>query len=441
MKKRDNPVFIFGALTAAVFMVLACTIFFPGCGKLLGATPPVSQNGGGADSLPTFLVISDIHLHSSLLQDDITSAGAADTGHDLWDTAQNKIRKVLAGEAGFSKPKFIIVLGDLPWHANAVIGSELESAHENSGQVLHDLRLMAEKADVPLIYVPGNNDPWVGDYHPFSLKMFTQDTDACKTYWPIITPRRDVTEVQEQTTLNMGYYSVLPLGLKSKLRVIVLNSTILSHKYTDTQNQRADATAQIKWLQTQLEQAKAENRFVLIAMHVPPGMDGYKKKDFWRKVVMDNDTPVQNAFLDLIDKYQDRIVGLLSSHTHMDGLRKLYNRSGKLTAVDISVPGITPGHGNNPAFKIVSYNPVNFELQNFTTLYQDFFPNKKVVAWGNQSFDFKTEFGCPQGTSIRSCFDTLNISTLRHGIQNIYRAKHGLGNTEEVNAAIDVVYE
>ena len=176
-------------------------------------------------------------------------------------------------------------------------------------------------------------------------------------------------------------------------------------------------------------------------MHVPPGMDGFKKKGFWRKVVIDNDTPVQNAFLDLIDKYQDRVVGILSSHTHMDGLRKLYNRNGKLTAVDISVPGISPGHGNNPGIKIVSYNPVNFELQNFTTLYQGFFPDKRVGSWGNLSFDFKTEFGCPQGTSIRSCLDTLNMSTLQHGIQNIYRVKHGLGNTEEVDSAIDVSYE
>ena len=445
MKKRDNPVFIFGALTAAVFLVLACTIFFPGCGKLLGAVPPASQNRGGADSLPTFLVLSDIHLHSSLTQDDITGSGAADTGHDLWDTTQNKIRKVLAGQSGFSKPKFIIVLGDLPWHASADVKEALESAHQNIGTVLHDLRTLAQNAQVPLFYVPGNNDSWDGDYHPFDAKIFEQDANACKTCWPIITPQQEGIEVQEQlidkSTLKLGCYAASPLGRKGKLKVLVLNSGIFAHKNTDKDNQQAQATEQVKWLETQLEGAKKDNQFVLIAMHMPPGTDGFKKKDFWRKTVTNDGAEVQNIFLDLIDKYQNRIVGLLSSHTHMDGLRKLYNRSGKLIAVDISVPGITPGHGNNPGFKLVSYNPANFELQNFTTMYESFFPAKKVVSWGNESFDFRTEFGCPVGTSIRSCIDTLSMGTLQNSIQKIYRVKNGLGNAEEINAGVDVRYE
>ena len=397
------------------------------------------------DNLPCFLVLSDIHLHSTLTQDDITATGAADTGHDLWDTAQNKIRKVLAGQAGFPKPKFIIVLGDLPWHAKADIKDDLESARDNIGTVLHDLRMLSQNAQVPLIYVPGNNDSWDGDYHPFSAKIFDKDAGACKTCWPIITPHQDGIEVQEQiidkSTLKLGCYATFPLGRKSKLKVLVLNSGIFAHKYTDQQNQSAEATEQLKWLETQLEQAKKENQFVLITMHMPPGMDGFKKKEFWRKTVTTDGSEVQNVFLDLIDKYQNQLVGLLSSHTHMDGLRKLYNRNGKMTAVDISLPGITPGHGNNPAFKIISYNPVNFELQNFTTLYEDFFAAKKVIPWGNQSFNFKTEFGCPQNTSIRACLDTLNITTLQKGIQSIYKVKHGLGNADEVNAAIDVRYE
>ena len=443
MKRKDNPVFIFGVLTVAIFLVIGVWISFPGCNKAMGAVPVVIQSKAAHDDLPNFLVLSDIHLHSSLIQDDITPTGAADTGHDLWDTTQNKLRAVLAGSAGFSAPKFIIVLGDLPWHAKADIKEELKSAHENSGMVLHDLRTLAENAHIPLIYVDGNNDPWDGDYHPFSTKIFEKDA-LCQTCWPLIHPLVDGNEqatIIDDSKLNLGCYSVYPLGKKGKLRVIALNSGIFSHKYTDTEHQTADVTTVIKWLGVQLEQATAQNEFVLMAMHMPPGVDGFKKKDYWRKTVTSDGTEVQNAFLDLVDKYHAHIIGMLSSHTHMDGLRKLYNRNGKMIAVDISVPGITPGHGNNPGFKLISYKRGNFELYNFATLYEGFFPAKKVVSWGNQSFDFKAEFGCPKGTSIRSCLESLNIETLQNAVQSIYKVKNGAGNADEVNAAIDVRYE
>ena len=444
MKKQDNPVFIFGVLTVAVFIIIAASIYFPGCNKVLGAVPKPVQSKSAQNDLPTFLVLSDIHLHASLVQADIPN-GAADTGHDLWDTTQNKIERLLAGKEGFAPPKFIIVLGDLPWHAKAEIKEDLESARHNSGQVLHDLRIMAETAHIPLIYVPGNNDPWDGDYHAFSTKIFEKDA-ACKTCWPLIHPKpadraTEEARIIDDSKLSLGCYSAYPLGKKGKLRVIALNTTIFSHKYTDQGNQSVDATAQINWLAGQLEQAAKENEQVLICMHIPPGLDGFKKKDFWHKTTLNNGTPVENAFLDLIDKYHDRIVGLLSSHTHMDGIRKLYNRSGKLSAVDISLPGITPGHGNNPGIKIISYNPANFELQNFTTLYMPFFPDKKVVSWGNNEFYFRTEFGCPIGTSIRSCLDTLKTETLQKAVQTIYKVKNGLGNADEVNSAIEVRYE
>ena len=125
----------------------------------------------------------------------------------------------------------------------------------------------------------------------------------------------------------------------------------------------------------------------------------------------------------------------------MDGRRRLYSQNGKFTAVDISVPGITPGHGNNPGFKLISYNPQNFELMNFTTFYEGFFPDRKVVSWGQESFDFRTEFGCPAAASIRQFLDTVNPNNLQKSVQNIYKVKNGLGNADEVSAAMDVRYE
>ena len=444
MRKQDNPVFIFGALAAAVFLVLGLWIFFPGCNKVMGATPSAFQNKNAKDDLPNFLVLSDIHLHSSVNQNQI-SLKEGDTGQDLWDSTQNKIRAVLAGEAGFSKPKFIVVLGDLPWHADASDAHQLLSARENIRTVLHDLWLLSQNSHIPLLYVPGNNDSWYGDYGSFSTQIFNSD-DISKHQWPVINPMlSDVVEgpasVEDAKNVALGYYAAYPLGKKAGLRVIALNTTMFVHRYTDTVHQSDEAARQMDWLAGQLNEAAKEKEHVLIAMHVPPGMDGYKKKDFWRGKLMYEGNKLQNSFLNLLDKYQANVIGVISSHTHMDGIRRLYSQNGKFTAVDISVPGITPGHGNNPGFKLISYNPQNFELMNFTTFYEGFFPDRKVVSWGQESFDFRTEFGCPAAASIRQFLDTVNLNNLQKSVQNIYKVKNGLGNADEVSAAMDVRYE
>ncbi len=445
MRKRDNPVIVLAALTAIVFFIIALWIFFPGCNKAMGAVHVAASNQQQPDDLPDFMVISDIHLHNSLTQDKITLK-ESDTGHDLWDTAQKKIREVLDGKAGYNKPKFIIVLGDLPWHADAIVESELLSARENSGIVLHDLRLLAENAGVPLLYVPGNNDSWDGDYHPFSPKIFGNDPDG-RNSWPVINPNNpDGTSGQasiiDDKKLNLGCYSAYPLGKKAGLRVIALNTTMFVHKYTDTANQATDATAQMDWFAKQLEDAAKQKEYVLIAMHVPPGADGHdkKKKEFWRNKLMYNGASLRISFVDLLDKYRKNIVGMLSSHTHMDGLRKIRNSKGKLICVDISVPGITPGHHNNPGFKLISYKPGNYELENFTTLYENYFPAQKVISWANDWYDFRTEFGCPKSTSILACLDTLNTETLESAVQSIYTVKNGLGSADEVNTVINIWY-
>ena len=441
MRRRDNPVFVLAVLAVAVFLVIAAWIFFPGCNKAIGAVPMRVQARAVPDDLPCFLVLSDIHLHKSLTQDQITLK-ESDTGHDLWDTTQNKIKSVLAGTAGYGVPKFIIVLGDLPWHADAGNNSELLSARENSGIVLHDLRTLAENAHVPLLYVPGNNDSWDGDYHPFSTKIFGNDAGGRES-WPVINPSgvdglAGPASIIDDKKLTLGCYSAYPLGKKARLRVIALNTTMFAHKYTDTANRNADAAAQLDWFAAQLEDASKLKEYVLIAMHVPPGMDGYKKKNFWRNSVVYNGVSLQLSLPELLDKYKKNIIGMLSSHTHMNGIRRIFNGEGKLVCVDISVPGITPGHHNNPGFKLISYKPDNYELENFITLYENYFPAQKVVSWGNDWYDFRTEFGCPVGTSIRACLDTLNTETLQNAVQSIYNVKNGKGVADDINSALDI---
>jgi hypothetical protein len=173
---------------------------------------------------PSFLLISDIHLHGEDDQSpDITKN--SDSGKDLWDSAENKIRSVLSGRAGFVKPKFIIYLGDLPWHAKDSNSVQIADAMENAGQVLKDLRQLAERADIPLLYVPGNNDSEDGDYAPFSKNIFRKDPKGAK-HWPLINGA-----LLDTTLWDLGCYSTLPLGQQGGPLVLVLNSNIFTARY------------------------------------------------------------------------------------------------------------------------------------------------------------------------------------------------------------------
>ncbi|WP_202552436.1 metallophosphoesterase [Ginsengibacter hankyongi] len=111
--------------------------------------------------LASFLVISDIHLNSSASQ----NAAHGDTGDSLWMAAKKEIDTLIADK----KPGFIIVLGDLPKHDDSTKGDS-NNVRKNIEQVLTWFKDSANiPAGVPLIYVPGNNDSWNGDYSALTL--------------------------------------------------------------------------------------------------------------------------------------------------------------------------------------------------------------------------------------------------------------------------------
>jgi len=103
-----------------------------------------------------------------------------------------------------------------------------------------------------------------------------------------------------------------------------------------------------------------------------------------------------DRFLDLAAAHRDAVVGLAFGHTHMDELRRLRDRSGEVFEVAISAPGITTNHGNNPGFKVVSYDPETFELLDFVTLYTE----RGNASWGDQRYAFSTLFDCDGGTIL-----------------------------------------
>ena len=381
----------------------------------------------------SFLVISDIHLNKSENQ-----ASSDDTGYDLWDSARIEINKVLDSNNA-AKPKFLLVLGDLPFHVLDDL-SDLDAVRNSFDTAYDNLNKIAKAAGVPLIIVPGNNDSYDGDYHQLdpehSVNLFSPDSIA---------------SFADNSLAGIGAYSVYPLGKDKKLRLIVLNTVMFSYPKRDTNffygsNRQLHTDLQMSWLRTQLQQVSDSGETALIAMHIPPGNDGYTKDTTQKIFLWDNhlqfeNRPVQNAFLDIIDSFKTNIAGLLSSHSHMDGIRLLMNND-SVSALLISIPAITPGHRNNPSMKLITYNPEkNYELENFTTRYMQYWCNNKAVTNFSNYFSFTNEFRCKADTSmlanVKAILDR-NKTELNNDIDSIYTVKNGPPGATHNNAAVTI---
>jgi sphingomyelin phosphodiesterase acid-like 3 len=390
---------------------------------------------------PCFLIISDIHLEDSLKQQDIKN----NTGYDLWDATKKEMVAIIKT----SHPSFILVLGDITRHED-ISKKDSNSVRENLQRVIVYFKDTAKIAsDVPLIYIPGNNDSWNGDYSAFYLPDLIYNNYG----YPFINVSSSITVsgaciANDSLQKQLGCFSIYPLGKKNKLRLIVLNTVIFSTNnkafpYASTNSkikQRIDAKIQMDWFAKQLKEATNLNEHILIAMHIPPGTDGHEDGPMW---YVDSDS-IQNKFLQLTWQYQKNIIGLLASHTHMDGIRLLrnYNKDSVISLL-ISAPGITPGHGNNPAIKLVTYNPAdNYSLQNFTTAYMNYWGTKHsgiVKTWNPaDSFSFRTVTGYNGTMSMLQYFQNTTPDNIKSFVDSIYTANSPKKYPEEIDTTIYV---
>lgn len=387
---------------------------------------------------PSFLAISDMHLHAALAQ----SCGNNDSGDDLWSAAKTKISALLSGSNG-SKPKFLIVLGDLPYHSKDDF-SDIEQVRKSHDTVYNDLIKLVSISKIPLIIVPGNNDSYDGDYHALNTKH------EVNLFLPGVTG-----EAADQTYADKGFYSAYPMGRKEKFRVIVLNTVIFSAtnsgNFAYGPDKQVDATLQLTWLRKQLLDVKAKGESALIAMHIPPGKDGYYKtnpddtKYMWDTTLRYQGRTLQNAFLDIADSAKNNIVGLLASHTHMDGIRILSKDNTSVSSFLISIPGIAPGHRNNPSIKEISFNPQNkFELEGFTTYYMKYWngiTNCQMSTFDKQ-FTFQSEFHAATVETMRQTLTGLfkkDKTALYNDVDSIYSVKNGPSASLHTNVPVTVM--
>jgi len=181
----------------------------------LEAQTPTTQSKSAS-----FIAISDIHLDTS--------------NTPTWEAAAKTITQIAQGKNGNSKPSFILYLGDLPVHSDPRSSAQVANAMREAGLALKGLRGIAEQANIPLLYVPGNNDSYTGDYHYFDTTIFKGDTMGAAR-WPVIPGNKQISHQQnpyigDQSLSQLGCYAAFPLGKDVPLEVVGLNTAMFSLK-------------------------------------------------------------------------------------------------------------------------------------------------------------------------------------------------------------------
>lgn len=214
----------------------------------------------------------------------------------------------------------------------------------------------------PVMFALGNSDSYIGAVPEPGFLSHTAEL----FYTKFLNGTADQQEFLATFTKG-GYYSSEPPG--TNLMVIGLNTVMFVPFLKDVEKSAVDD--ELAWLDSKLAAAKASGKKVWLLMHVPPGADKYAtagnadSNGHITAATMMWEPGYQANFLTTISHYPGIITLTLAAHTHMDEYR-IYSPG---NVVQIT-PSITPYFGNNPAFKVITFNqdslkPIDFSTQNY----------------------------------------------------------------------------
>ncbi|MBV8585481.1 MAG: metallophosphoesterase [Verrucomicrobia bacterium] len=356
------------------------------------------------------LLLADIHFDplanpavlSQLIREDVSQWPAilADSGSPNeprfsplgQDTNYGLFQSAVAA-AGNEKPfDFVVLIGDYLRH-------KFKDAFVKAGGLPADFPAFATKTavfvlntiqnstEVPVYVALGNNDTTCDDYGldangPFlraladSAKIFVNAPKAAESF------------------RVAGYYSI-PHPAIDRDQIVVLNSVLWSRKAFICESTNTDlGDAEMNWLEAQLATAKASDHKLILAMHVPPGVDAFYTSqggetkppvEFWREDYL-------TRFVDLMHRYGDRIEIVLAAHIHRDDFRIL-SGSGPQGTVGIRImPSVSPIYKNNPAFGILRSDPSSGEISGTETYFLDLTRDGEKAVWAPE-YSFPNVYG------------------------------------------------
>ncbi|MDR3477312.1 MAG: metallophosphoesterase [Gammaproteobacteria bacterium] len=313
-----------------------------------------------------------------------------DTNYFLLKSSLSEIQNIRAKE----KTRFTLILGDFLAHNYREQYVLYSHDHTQAGYnnfvkktlqfLTAEIRQAIPAGDIyPAI---GNNDSYTGDYSVVPHGVFFQETE--KTWSVFIKDENNLKSFQKSFS-TAGYYSITS-PINKNMRIIVLDTVLFSSSATTDQDA---AHTELQWFSKELGEAAKQKQHVLIAFHIPVGVDVYRTlkkafggiKEFWQP-------EFTNLFQTKLQEYPGLVTAILPGHIHMDTFQVL--SLSKVDDVPVSyTPSISPIFGNNPAFKIYSYDPVTIQLKNYETYYYPLNDAKK--GWQQEySFNSTYKFAC-----------------------------------------------
>jgi sphingomyelin phosphodiesterase acid-like 3 len=224
-----------------------------------------------------------------------------------------------------------------------------------------------------------------------------------------------------------GYYTVLLPNTKNQ-RLIVLDSVLFS-RHIDGDNNKLAATMELDWLHRKLAAAAANNESVIIACHIPIGVDVYATmknylksvEEFWQKT--DN-----VAFENLVKQYSSNIKIILAGHIHMDNF-EIMNRENLPVAISFT-PSISPIYGNNPSYKMYTYNSANLNVTNYDTYY---YPLADAAIAANPQWKQEYDFNKVYQSSCNDCelIKSMSLMTPRGESASFFKEYYGVSSSRK----------
>ncbi len=376
------------------------------------------------------LVLSDVHIQAH--HDSKTRFYRSDTGRQhLWPQTVHYAKHLAQQE----HIKFALLLGDLPAH------------HSNATDILHasrvafkGMRKITHRLQTPWFYLVGNNDSPRGDYHSFThlnkqsgqyANILTVNgmsipgghvAATCSANKPCIINRDSVKNIP----YFFGNYSAYPLR-SHHMRLIVLNSVIFlspsrwpwgaHYRSDDGFSQQQAIQHTLSWFAKQLADAHRHHESVLLAVHIPPGMNSMEHRAFWLP-------RPSRVILSLLKRYHQNIVAMLNGHTHFNAIRELRLSSDNHTDVlAITAPGITPLHQNNPGLDVLSFRQHNQHITLYDVTVHAYRPGTQ--RWYRMQSMRNTFTNDCAHASLRACLDSIPRQQFLSVMQRYYLLRTG----------------
>jgi hypothetical protein len=304
-----------------------------------------------------------------------------DTNYVLLQSTLAELKKTAEAE----KISFVVILGDelghhFKEHYEKYTGDSSEAGYQDFVSKTMQF-LSAEIANTfPTIDVysaVGNNDSYRGDNVTDPEGDFFKENAV---RWGSLVKDPSNQAVIRQEFPEMGYYAVNLLP-DAKVRLIVLNTAPFWQGIHDENLDQA-VKAELQWLRKELTWAQENHQKVILTMHTPAGIDIYASLKSKPASLVEVWKPeYTQLFQAELQQFAAQIMVILPAHFHSDWFQGL--QFGENFIPVVGTPSISPGIGNNPAFKVYRYSNQSLVLQDYTV----YFNALSEMTW-QKEYDF-----------------------------------------------------